>query len=310
MATAPNPHNLTFTAGPDANGVRLDVWLHRQLLEHSRRFVQRLIQAGHVVIASEFPKSNHRLRRGEIVDVTIPPPVPMDVAAESIALDVLHEDADLIVINKPHGLVVHPAAGHRDGTLVNALLHHCRGQLSGIGGVERPGIVHRLDRDTSGCLVAAKTDTAHRALVEQFKSRNVSKQYLALVWGTPRPAHGRIESRIGRSAHNRKKMAVVSRGGREAITEYKVVKTFGNISLVRCALHTGRTHQIRVHLASIGHSILGDTTYSRARHPLVTRQMLHAEALAFNHPRTHKRLEIRAPLPQDMAAVIQQLESP
>jgi 23S rRNA pseudouridine1911/1915/1917 synthase len=309
MATATNTRNLTFTAGPDANGLRLDIWLQRQLREHSRRYVQRLIHSGHVVVNAEFCKANHKLRAGEVVDVTIPPPSPMEMAGESIPLEVLHEDADLIVINKPPGIVVHPAAGHRDGTLVNALLHHCAGQLSGIGGVERPGIVHRLDRDTSGCLVAAKTDVAHRALAEQFKSRNVSKQYLAIVTGTPRLARGRIESRIGRSVHNRKKMAVVSRGGREAITEYEVVRRFANASIIRCTLHTGRTHQIRVHLASLGHPILGDATYGRARHPLASRQMLHAEALAFDHPRDHKRLEIRAPLPQDMEQLIRALEA-
>ncbi|MBM3888998.1 MAG: RluA family pseudouridine synthase, partial [Verrucomicrobia bacterium] len=259
------------------------------------------------------PKASHRVHAGETFVVTIPPPEPSEVTPEAIPLDVLYEDDDLIVINKPPGLVVHPCPGHRAHTLVNALLHHCRGRLSGIGGVERPGIVHRLDHFTSGCLVAAKNDVAHRALQAQFKSRAVAKHYLAIVWGVPRLSRGRIEAAIGRSARDRKKMIVVRRGGREAVTEFEVLKPFGEASLVRCELHTGRTHQIRVHLAVLGHPVVGDTVYGPGRrHPLnklAGRQMLHAHVLAFEHPRTHKRLEFTAPLPQDMAALIERLES-
>ncbi|MBI5684844.1 MAG: RluA family pseudouridine synthase [Verrucomicrobia bacterium] len=318
MGTKPKEQRLGFVAGADAGGQRLDIWLHRQLPDRSRAFLQKLIREGHVQIQNpkskiQNPKPNHPVLPGDTVAVVIPPPEPCEVAAEAIPLDVLYEDADLIVINKPPGLVVHPAAGHRAHTLVNALLHHCRGQLSGIGGVERPGIVHRLDSDTSGCIVAAKKDTAHRALQAQFKERTVAKLYLALVWGVPRRSSGFIEGAIGRSATDRKKMRVVSHGGREAVTEFEVAKAFGEVALLRCTLHTGRTHQIRVHLAAMGHPIVGDKVYGGARkHPLTAeagRQMLHAQTLAFDHPRTHKRLEFTAPLPQDMAALVRRLET-
>ncbi|MCX6897299.1 MAG: RluA family pseudouridine synthase [Verrucomicrobia bacterium] len=318
MGTKQNEQRLKFTAGAEAAGQRLDIWLHGQLPARSRAFLQKLIRDGCVQIQNpkskiQNPKPNHPVQPGDVVEVVIPPPSPSEVAPEAIPLDVLYEDADLIVVNKPPGLVVHPAAGHRAHTLVNALLHHCRGQLSGIGGVERPGIVHRLDGDTSGCLVAAKRDRAHRDLQEQFKARTVAKHYLALVWGVPRRNSGFIEGAIGRSASDRKKMRVVSHGGREAITEFEVIKPLGEVTLLRCTLHTGRTHQIRVHLAAMGHPIVGDKVYGGTRkHPLAKqagRQMLHAQTLAFDHPRTHKRLEFAAPLPQDMAALIRQLES-
>jgi len=317
MGTKQKEQRLEFVAGADAGGQRLDIWLHRQLPDRSRAFLQKLVRDGHVQIRNQKseirnPKPNQAVQPGDAIAVVIPPPEPCEVTPEAIPLDVLYEDADLIVINKPPGLVVHPAAGHRAHTLVNALLHHCRGQLSGIGGVERPGIVHRLDGDTSGCLVAAKRDRAHRNLQEQFKERTVAKHYLALVWGVPRRNSGFIEGAIGRSASDRKKMRVVSHGGREAITEFEVVKAFGEVALLRCTLHTGRTHQIRVHLAAMGHPIVGDKVYGGARkHPLAQqagRQMLHAQTLAFDHPRTQKRLEFTAPLPQDMAAVVRQLE--
>jgi 23S rRNA pseudouridine1911/1915/1917 synthase len=318
MGTQQHEQRLEFVAGADAGGQRLDLWLHTQLPDRSRSFLQNLVRDGRVHIRnpkSEIrnPKPNHPVQPGETVVVIIPPPEPCEVEAEAIPLNVLHEDADLIVVNKPPGLVVHPAAGHRTHTLVNALLHHCRGQLSGIGGIERPGIVHRLDGDTSGCLVAAKRDAAHRDLQAQFKARTVAKLYLALVWGVPSRSSGFIEGAIARSASDRKKMRVVSHGGREAVTEFEVVKTLGEVALLRCTLHTGRTHQIRVHLAAMGHPIVGDKVYGGARnHPLVKqagRQMLHAQILAFDHPRTHKRLEFAAPLPQDMAALVRRLEA-
>ncbi|MCX6911337.1 MAG: RluA family pseudouridine synthase [Verrucomicrobia bacterium] len=318
MGTKQNEQRLKFVAGADAGGQRLDIWLHGQLPDRSRAFLQKLVRDGHVQIRNQKseirnPKSNHPVLPGDTIAVVIPPPEACEVTPEAIPLDVLYEDADLIVVNKPPGLVVHPAAGHRAHTLVNALLHHCRGQLSGIGGVERPGIVHRLDGDTSGCLVAAKKDRAHRDLQEQFKERTVAKHYLALVWGVPRRSSGFIEGAIGRSASDRKKMRVVSHGGREAVTEFEVVKAFGEVALLRCTLHTGRTHQIRVHLAAMGHPIVGDKVYGGARkHPLAQqagRQMLHAQTLAFDHPRTQKRLEFTAPLPQDMAALVRLLEA-
>ena len=318
MGTKPNEQRLKFVAGADAGGQRLDIWLHNQLPDRSRAFLQKLIRDGHVSISNfkfqiSNPKPNHPVQPGEIVEVVIPPPEPSGVEAEAIPLDVLYEDADVIVVNKPPGLVVHPAVGHRSHTLVNALLHHCRGQLSGIGGVERPGIVHRLDGGTSGCIVAAKRDAAHQSLQAQFKARTVTKRYLALVWGVPRRQSGFIEGAIARSSSDRKKMRIVSHGGREALTEFEVVKTFGDVALALCTLHTGRTHQIRVHLAAMGHPIVGDRVYGGARKhslaKLAGRQMLHAQTLAFDHPRANKRLEFTAPLPQDMAALIRQLEA-
>ena len=312
MATVPEADRVTFTVAPDAAGHRLDLWLLEQLPGHSRAFLQRLIRDGHVRIGGAEVKASHAIRAGEVIEVTIPPPEPSTVQPEAIPLEILYEDSDLIVINKPHGLVVHPSAGHAEHTLVNALLHHCRGQLSGIGGVERPGIVHRLDLDTSGCIVAAKTDAAHRALSQQFKSHEVEKIYLALVWGLPRVVRGRIEGAIGRNPHHRQKMAVLAEGGREAITEFEIMEHFGGCTLVRCRLLTGRTHQIRVHLASIGNPIVGDTVYGRMRRHLIaskaTRQMLHAERLAITHPRSGKWLEFVAPLPQDMRELIRELE--
>ena len=318
MGTHEKEQRLRFTVGTDDAGQRLDLWLHGQMPDRSRAFLQKLIREGHVQIRNlkspiSNSKPNYPVHTGESIEVVIPPPEPSDVAAEAIPLEVLYEDADVIVINKPPGLVVHPAAGHREHTLVNALLHHCRGHLSGIGGVERPGIVHRLDGDTSGCIVAAKRDAAHNALQEQFKARTVAKQYLALVWGVPRRQRGFIEGAIARIASDSKKMRVVSHGGREALTEFEVVKTYGDVSLMRCTLHTGRTHQIRVHLAAMGHPIVGDRVYGGVRkHPLskqAGRQMLHAQILAFDHPRTNKRLEFTAPLPQDMGKLIRQLDA-
>jgi 23S rRNA pseudouridine1911/1915/1917 synthase len=312
MAATPETQRITLTVPAEADGRRLDAWLHGQLPGQSRTFLQRLIHDHRVVVAGGYVKPNHRIRPGETVEVTIAAPASSEVAAEEMPLDVIFEDRDIIVLNKPAGLVVHPAVGHREHTLVNALLHHCRGELSGIGGVRRPGIVHRLDEDTSGCLVVAKNDFAHHQLSLQFKTRQVEKFYLALVWGQPRMRRGRIEGAIGRNPGHRQKMAVLEEGGREATTEYEIVRAYGDVTLVRCRLHTGRTHQIRVHLASIGHPIVGDRMYGRARRHAIAgqaaRQMLHAQTLAFEHPRTRMWLEFNAPLPQDMAALIQELK--
>jgi 23S rRNA pseudouridine1911/1915/1917 synthase len=237
----------------------------------------------------------------------IPPPRSLDVSPEEIPLDVLFEDNDLIVVNKPAGLVVHPAAGNREHTLVNALLHHCRGGLAGIGGVERPGIVHRLDKGTSGCIVVAKTDFAHQALVAQFKSRGVKKIYRAVCRGRFERASGRIETVIGRSERDRKKMSARVTRGRQAVTDYRVLKQFPDFALVELHIHTGRTHQIRVHMAHIGHPVLGDATYggkSEIRNPKseksVARPMLHAYKLGFTHPRSRQFVEFTAPVPEDM----------
>ncbi len=252
---------------------------------------------GHVLMNGEAQLRSCKLRGGEQIILSIPPAIASENLPEDIALEILHEDSDLIVVNKPPGLVVHPAPGHAGGTLVNALLHHC-GALSVIGGVERPGIVHRLDRETSGCLVAAKSDAAHQSLAAQFATRGVSKIYLALAAGRFRAKKGTVAAAIGRHPVYRKKMAVLGKGkARDAVTDWRVLSELPSGTLLECTLHTGRTHQIRVHLKHLGHPLLGDEVYGkRAGFP---RQMLHAWKLGFSHPSTGKRLDFTAPIPPD-----------
>jgi len=309
-------------ATEEVRGQRLDLFLQSELPGHSRAFLQKLIEQGHVLVNGKPCKPSHRMHPGDKVSVEIPQPRPLEAAPEAIPLDVLFEDDDLIVVNKPAGLVVHPAAGNAEHTLVNALLHHCRGRLAGIGGVQRPGIVHRLDKGTSGCLVVAKTDVAHQSLVAQFKSRAVKKIYRAVCWGKFERLSGKVETVIGRSERNRKKMSARVARGRLSLTEYRVLKQLDQFALVELTLHTGRTHQIRVHMAHIGHPVLGDATYGRARSPVtdlpaaalekaghqspfsVARPLLHAYKLGFTHPRTGKFLEFVAPVPEEMEQII------
>lgn len=276
-------------------GLRIDQFVAMHLPALSRARVQALLKSGHVTLNGGEAKASAKIRVGDLVRVVEPAPVSAEIAAQDIPLEVLFEDDDLIVINKPAGLVVHPAAGNRDGTLVNALLHHCQ-ELSGVGGVERPGIVHRLDKDTTGCLVAAKNDVAHRSLVRQFAGRSVTKIYLALASGRFARVNGEVDAPIGRHPVHRKKMAVVGRG-RPARTGWRVLRELSCGSLVECTLHTGRTHQIRVHLKHLGHPILGDEVYGKQGS--FPRQMLHAWKLAFAHPRTGAPLSFQSPIPPD-----------
>jgi 23S rRNA pseudouridine1911/1915/1917 synthase len=284
-----------FQVGPPESGARLDHFLAVNVPGLSRSRLQDLIKQGHVKLNGLTVKPGVRLRAGDSIVLREPPPIPANAQAEDIALRVLFEDEDLIVIDKPPGLVVHPAAGHQTGTLVNALLHHCQ-TLSGIGGEQRPGIIHRLDKETSGCLVAAKSDSAHQALARQFASREVTKIYLALAAGRFARRAGVIEAPIGRHPVQRKKMAIVARG-RTARTDYRVLADIEEGALVECTLHTGRTHQIRVHLKHLGHPVLGDEVYGRRG--CYPRQMLHAWKLGFAHPRTGEPLSFESPLPQD-----------
>jgi 23S rRNA pseudouridine1911/1915/1917 synthase len=286
----------------ESAGQRLDRFLRQELPEHSRVFLQKLLEQGDARVNGRTAKASYTVRAGDKVVVEIPPLRILETQPEDIPLDVLFEDDDLIVVNKPAGLVVHPAAGNQEHTLVNALLHHCRGGLAGIGGVERPGIVHRLDKGTSGCIVVAKTDFAHQALVAQFKSRGVKKVYHAVCWGKFERASGRIETVIGRSERDRKKMSARVARGRNAVTDYRVLKQFAEFTLVELHIHTGRTHQIRVHMAHIGHPIVGDGTYGRARQTniSVARPLLHAYKLGFTHPRSQQFVEFTAPVPEDM----------
>jgi len=309
----------SFVLDYSGPGERLDRWLSNQLPDLSRSRIQALIKAGRITLHGEPCKPRHTLREKDQIKIVIPTPEPIDIKPENIPIDILYEDDDILVVNKPAGLVVHPAPGHASGTLVNALLHHCGNSetgetsLAGIGGELRPGIVHRLDKDTSGALVTAKNEPALTGLAEQFKHHTVKKEYLALVWGKPVPAEGTIKTEIGRSAHNRKKMSAKPRTGRHAITHYSTIESFSEATLLRVRIETGRTHQIRVHLAHIGHPVVGDQQYGRARKmrkPIpIKRQMLHAEHLTIEHPRTGKQLKFEAPIPEDMRAVLEVLSS-
>ncbi len=322
------PDTVFDVAVPPAEseaGGRLDRLLAAQLPQYSRSRMKTLIEGGRVSCGgATITEPSYRVKPGQIFTVAIPPPAPATPRPEAIRLDIVYEDEHLLVIDKPVGLVVHPAPGNLHGTLVNALLAHCGDSLSGIGGVRRPGIVHRLDKDTSGLMVVAKNDAAHGALTEQFSNRTVTRAYAALVWGVPQPPSGEIEGNIGRSPRNRKKMAVLKSGGRTALTRYRVLRAFGRTaSLVECRLATGRTHQIRVHLSHRGHAVIGDATYgggaSHARRQALDpataaavaalgHQALHARLLGFSHPATAEKLEFESELPSDISQIIDCLE--
>lgn len=287
---------IELTVPNEYAGQRLDRYLAQALPQFSRSRLQALIRAGEVQLRGKAARIRETVRSDDTVTVTIPPIKQIDAEAEEIPLEILFEDEDLLVLNKPAGLVVHPGAGNQTHTLVNALLHHCS-SLSGIGGKLRPGIVHRLDKETSGCLAVAKNDAAHQDLARQFAEREVKKIYLALVAGSLKRTRGTIDAPIGRHPLQRKKMAVQPAKGRIAKTDYRVLKTVGDASLLECAIHSGRTHQIRVHLHHIGHPVVGDSLYGKKI--AAPRQMLHAWKLGFTHPRTHERLFFEAPIPAD-----------
>lgn len=289
----------------DEAKIRIDIYLAKHL-ELTRNRLQGLITKGLVKVNNEVIKANYKLSMGDKITVQVPLPVELTVEAEKIALDIVYEDSDLIVVNKPQGMVVHPANGNYSGTLVNALLAHCE-NLSGIGGVIRPGIVHRLDKDTSGLLVVAKNDLAHLSLTEQIKERQVRKEYLTLVYGNLKNDSGSVNAPIGRHPVERKKMAVVFRNGKSAITHYQVLKRFGNYTYLQIVLETGRTHQIRVHMAYIGHPIVSDPVYSSKSKFNLAGQFLHAHKLAFVHPRTGKKMEFSVELPSQMKKILQAL---
>ncbi len=306
--------SFSFDVSAELAGKRLDAAIAAVDSRLSRARARRLIEQGHVTVGGAPAKPAHRLRLGERVEGRIPEPEPDRASAEDIPLDILYEDRDVVVVDKPAGLVVHPAAGHRTGTLVNALLHHCS-ELSGIGGVLRPGIVHRLDRNTSGVLVVAKSDEAHRHLGGQFKAHSVDREYLALVRGSPRAEAGSIDSPIGRHRSDPTRFTVRTvRPKRTAVTHWEVVERLGGeFTLLGVRLETGRTHQIRVHLASVGLPVAGDPVYGGGRRAAralgLRRQALHAARLAFAHPRTGERLSFSSPLPADLARVLQELRS-
>ncbi|HEA47390.1 MAG TPA: RluA family pseudouridine synthase [bacterium] len=307
---------LRFVINHPQPDQRIDLYLVQKRLGLSRSRIQRLISSGKIRVNGSIVKPSYKVRVGDRVEVTIPKPRPLKIAPEKIPLNILYEDRDLVVINKPRGMVVHPGAGISSGTLVNALLYHCK-DLSGIGGVLRPGIVHRLDKDTSGVLVIAKNDFAHLALSKQFKERKITKRYIALVKGKVLKEQGKIEAPIGRHPVKRKKMAAGVRRARGAITSYKVLEKFRDFTLLEAAPETGRTHQIRVHLSHIGHPIVGDQKYGGKKSIVNSQkselkeaitslrgQALHAQTLGFVHPGTKEYMEFNAPLPKDMEKVI------
>ena len=299
----------------DDAGTRLDAFLAARIPELSRSRIQELIREHYILKNGKPSKPRDAVALGDALSIAIPEAVPDVAVAQDIPLNILHEDEHLVVIDKESGIVVHPAAGNPDGTLVNALLHHCKGQLSGIGGVERPGIVHRLDKDTSGCLVVAKTDLAHQSLSEQFSGRTMEKLYLAVGQGVPDPASGTVFTHIGRHPVNRQKMAVVNPpGGKTAITDYRIlsIDRSTDSALVLCHLHTGRTHQIRVHLHHLGCPLVGDPIYAKPERQRAKpgRLMLHAWRLTLDHPVSGERLKFEAPIPPEYTPWLQLLDDP
>ena len=297
-----------YTVMEEQEGMRLDQFLAAELKEHSRSYIQKLIKEGQVQVGEKKQKPGYRLRVDDAVVICVPPLKELEVLPEQMNLDILYEDEDVLIVNKPKGMVVHPVAGHYQGTLVNAVMAHCGDSLSGINGVMRPGIVHRIDKDTTGALLVCKNDTAHRDLAEQLKCHSIRRRYRAVVQGNLKEDEGTIEGPIGRHPTDRKKMAINYKNGKDAVTHYKVLERFGQATYVECRLETGRTHQIRVHMASIGHPLLGDTVYGSSKNPYhLEGQALHAMILGFVHPRTCEYMEFTAPLPEYFVKLLSKL---
>ena len=288
-----------LTVSPEEAGVRIDKYLAEQLPDITRSYLQKLLKDGSVQMNGKPVKTSTKTAAGAVIELTIPEPEEPEILPEDIPLDILYEDSDVILINKPKDMVVHPAAGHYTGTLVNALMYHCKGDLSGINGVLRPGIVHRIDKDTTGVLIVCKNDKAHNALAEQLKEHSITRKYRAIVCGNLKEDEGTVDAPLGRHPQDRQKMAIVRTGGKRAVTHYRVLERFGNYTYIECQLETGRTHQIRVHMASLGHPLLGDEVYGRVKSPFkLEGQTLHAIVLGFIHPTTGEYMEFEAPLPE------------
>lgn len=299
----------TFTITEQEEGIRMDTVLASLLEEVSRSYLQKLIEDGSVSVNGEAVVSKkHKLKKGDLVTILLEEPQELAAAPENIPLDIVYEDADLLVVNKPKGMVVHPAAGTPTGTLVNAVLYHCGDSLSSINGVIRPGIVHRIDKDTSGLLMVAKNDKAHRSLAEQLAEHSITRAYRALVYHNFAEDEGTVEAPIGRDPKNRLRMAVTEKGGREAVTNYRILERFGAYTYIEARLLTGRTHQIRVHMAHILHPLVGDALYGPKKQALgATSQLLHAKTLGFLHPSTGEYMEFDSPLPVDFETVLKKL---
>lgn len=298
-----------FRVTDEDGGVRIDKYLTSVCEGLSRSYLQKLLKSGQVLVGGQGVKASYAVQEGDLIELEVPEAVEPEILAEPMDLDVLYEDEDIILINKPKGMVVHPAAGHYTHTLVNGLLDHCRGQLSGINGVMRPGIVHRIDMDTTGVIIACKNDLAHSCLAEQLKEHSITRRYQAIVHGVLKEDEGTVDAPIGRHPVERKKMSINYSNGREAVTHYKVLRRFRQYTHVECRLETGRTHQIRVHMASIHHPLLGDAVYGPARCPIpgLQGQTLHAGVLGIRHPRTGAYMEFTAPLPDYFAKLLRTL---
>lgn len=304
-----NMEYMTFAAEKEDCGVRIDVFLADALEDISRSGVQKLMEQGYIQCNGKAVKSNYKLREKDVIDVEIPDVTEPEILPENIPLDILYEDQDVIVLNKPQGMVVHPAPGHSSGTLVNALMYHCGAELSGINGEKRPGIVHRIDKDTSGVLMVAKNNAAHQSLAEQLAVHSITRKYNAIVYNGFSEDSGTVDQPIGRNPQDRKKMAVTQKHSRHAVTHYRVLERMGNFTLIEAQLETGRTHQIRVHMTYIGHPLLGDTVYGKKKQPFgLEGQVLHARVLGFRHPTTGKYMEFEAPLPPYFEALLTRLK--
>ena len=288
--------------------MRLDVFLKQNIEEISRTYIQKLIKDGYANVNGTVPKTNYKVNSGDKVCLNVPETEEPDIVAQEMPLDIVYEDDDVILINKPKGMVVHPAAGHYTGTLVNGLMHHCKDKLSGINGVLRPGIVHRIDMDTTGILIACKNDVAHQKISEQLKEHSITRRYRALVYGVIKEDEGVVDAPIGRHPIDRKKMAINLKNGKNAITHYRVLERFREYTYIECELETGRTHQIRVHMASLHHPLVGDQVYGPEKNPFhLQGQCLHAMVLGFVHPRTHEYMEFCADLPQYFSELLKKL---
>ncbi|WP_405321156.1 RluA family pseudouridine synthase [Frisingicoccus sp.] len=294
----------------ESDNIRIDRFISEHMDDISRSYIQKLIKDGLVTVNLKPVKANYKVKEGESVEISLPEPVSLDVEPQNIPLDILYEDNDVLLVNKPKDMVVHPSTGHMDGTLVNALLYHCKDSLSSINGVMRPGIVHRIDKDTTGVLIICKNDKAHNCIADQLKVHSITRRYHAIVWNNLREDQGVINAPIGRHPVDRKKMAINHKNGKEAVTHYKVLERFGKYTYVECELETGRTHQIRVHMASIGHPLLGDAVYGPAKQPFKTQgQVLHAKVFGFIHPTSGEYMEFETQLPEYFEEILEKLRN-
>lgn len=299
-----------FVVEEEDKAIRIDKYLSERCPELSRSYLQKLLKAEAVYVGGKPVKSNYKTAAGDLIELEVPEAVEPEIVPEEMDLDILYEDSDIILINKPKGMVVHPAAGHYSGTLVNGLMAHCRADLSGINGVMRPGIVHRIDMDTTGVLIVCKNDMAHNSIAEQLKVHSITRKYYAVVHGVMKEDEGTVSGPIGRHPVDRKKMCINEKNGRDAVTHYRVLERFRQFTYVECRLETGRTHQIRVHMASIGHPLLGDAVYGPAKCPYkLTGQTLHAGVLGIVHPRTGEYMEFTAPLPEYFEELLRKLRT-